>query len=84
MTKPVAGMAPNDYVEPMRDRLQTESNNLMLVGHLPYLSRLVAMLLGVRKDHTVVVCSAETSYNIKRHTFPAGIHDANRPRCPEL
>ena len=54
VTKPVAGMAPNDYVEPMRDRLQTESNNLMLVGHLPYLSRLVAMLLGVRKDHTVV------------------------------
>ena len=40
---------PNDYVEPMRDRLQMESNNLMLVGHLPYLSPLVAMLLGVRK-----------------------------------
>ena len=54
VTKPVAGMGPNDYIEPMRDRLQTESNNLMLVGHLPYLSRLVAMLLGVRKDHTVL------------------------------
>ncbi len=50
----VAGLGPNDYVEPMRDRLQTESNNVMLVGHLPYLSRLVAMLLGVRKDHTVL------------------------------
>jgi phosphohistidine phosphatase len=38
----------------MRDRLQREANNLMLVGHLPYLSRLVAMLLGVRKDRIVV------------------------------
>jgi len=53
-TKQVGGLGPNDYVEPMRDRLQTESNNLMLVGHLPYLSRLVAMLLGVHKDHTVL------------------------------
>jgi phosphohistidine phosphatase len=53
-TKQVAGMGPNDYVEPMRERLQTESNSLMLVGHLPYLSRLLALLLGVRKDHTVL------------------------------
>ncbi len=53
-TRQVAGMGPNDYVEAMRERLQTESSNLMLVGHLPYLSRLVAMLLGVRKDRIVV------------------------------
>jgi phosphohistidine phosphatase len=37
-TKQVAGIAPNDDVEPMRARLEKESNNLMLVGHLPYLS----------------------------------------------
>jgi len=24
------------------------------------------------------LCSAATSYNIRRHTFPAGIHDASR------
>jgi phosphohistidine phosphatase len=53
-TRQAAHLGPNDYVEPMRDRLQTESDNLILVGHLPYLSRLVAMLLGVCKDHTVV------------------------------
>jgi len=53
-TKRVAGMGPNDQVEPMRKRLQTEANNLMLVGHLPYLARLAAMLLGVRKDRIVV------------------------------
>ena len=30
------------------------------------------------------LCSAETSYSIRRYTFPAGTHDANRPRCPQL
>ncbi len=53
-TKRVAGMGPNDQVEPMRERLQTEVDNLMLVGHLPYLARLAAMLLGMRKDRIVV------------------------------
>jgi len=31
-----------------------------------------------------LLCSAETSYSIRQHTFPADIHDANRPRCPQL
>jgi phosphohistidine phosphatase len=53
-TLQIAGMAPNDDVEPMRERLQTESKSLMLVGHLPYLSRLVARLLGMEKDRVLV------------------------------
>jgi phosphohistidine phosphatase len=53
-TKQVAGTGPNDQVEPMRERLQAEVDNLMLVGHLPYLARLAAMLLGMRKDRIVV------------------------------
>ncbi len=48
--KQMAGMAPNDDVEPMRARLEKESKNVMLVGHLPYLSR----LLGLEADRTVV------------------------------
>src|SRR5205807_4025045 len=50
----IAGIAPNDDVEPMRARLAKESKNLMLVGHLPYLSRLVARLLGLPTDKQVV------------------------------
>ena len=50
----VSGVAPNDDIQPVRERLQTEANNLMLVGHLPYLSRLVATLLGLERDRTVV------------------------------
>lgn len=53
-TKPIAGIAPNDDVEPLRARLETESQNLMLVGHLPYLSRLVARLVGLPADRQVV------------------------------
>ncbi len=53
-TKQIAGIAPNDDVEPMRARLAKESKNLMLVGHLPYLNRLVARLLGLPADKQVV------------------------------
>jgi len=42
------------------------------------------LLLEGSEGNFEVVCSAKTSYNMRRHTFPAGIHDANRPRCPQL
>jgi phosphohistidine phosphatase len=51
-TRQVSGMAPNDEVGPMRERLQDESESLMMIGHLPYLSRLVSVLLGVQQDRT--------------------------------
>jgi phosphohistidine phosphatase len=50
----VVGISPNDDIAPMREHLHTETRNLMLVGHLPYLARLVSQLLGVEKDRTVV------------------------------
>ncbi len=53
-TRQIVGIAPNDDVEPMCARLAKESGNLMLVGHLPYLSRLVARLLGLLADWQVV------------------------------
>jgi phosphohistidine phosphatase len=53
-TTQVCGIAPNDDVQSVRERLQTEANDLMLVGHLPYLGRLVATLLGLGRDRTVV------------------------------
>ena len=53
-TKQIAGISPNDDVEPMWGRLVKESKNLRLVGHLPYLSRLVARLLGLAAEKQVV------------------------------
>ena len=53
-TRQIAGIAPNDDVEPMRARLAKESKSLILVGHMPYLSRLVARLLGLPAEKQVV------------------------------
>jgi phosphohistidine phosphatase len=53
-TKQVSGIGPNEDIQPVRERLQMEANDLMLVGHLPYLSRLVATLLGLERDQPVV------------------------------
>ena len=53
-TREIEGIAPRDSVETMVSRLETESKNLMLVGHLPYLSRLITRLLGVEGDREIV------------------------------
>ena len=52
--KQVSGMGPNDDIHPLRDRLETESRNMMLVGHLPYLSRLFSALLAIEPDHMLI------------------------------
>ncbi len=53
-TAQVSGLAPNDDVEPTRLRLNEEARNLMLVGHLPHLSRLVSRLFVLERDQTLV------------------------------
>ena len=50
----VSGLAPNDDVEPLCHELESESKNLMLVGHLPFLSLLVSRLLGVSTNKLLV------------------------------
>ena len=52
--KEIAGLAPNDDVGPMYARLHRESKLLMLVGHLPYLSRLLTRLLELEENQAVV------------------------------
>jgi phosphohistidine phosphatase len=53
-TVQVSGLAPNDDVEPTRERLNQETGILMLVGHLPHLSRLVSRLCSLPADQTLV------------------------------
>jgi phosphohistidine phosphatase len=53
-TRQVAGIGPNDPVESMLQRLKQEIEPLMIVGHLPYLSKLVSRLLGLPLDHLAV------------------------------
>ncbi len=53
-TQQVSGMAPNDDISPMRIQLGSEAENVMLVGHLPYLSRLLSSLLLVDENRPIV------------------------------
>jgi len=47
-------MAPNDDVSAMRISLHSEAEDVMLVGHLPYLSRLLSSLLLVDENRPLV------------------------------
>lgn len=40
------GLAPNDPIEPLEDELKNIEDNLMIVGHLPFLAKLASFLLG--------------------------------------
>jgi phosphohistidine phosphatase len=53
-TVQVSGLAPNDDVEVTRVRLNQETRAVMLVGHLPHLSRLVSRLFALQADRTLV------------------------------
>ena len=50
----VTGLNPNDEVQPLVESLQQETNNIMLVGHLPFLNRLAGYLLSGDPERTVV------------------------------
>lgn len=41
----VSGLNPNDDVRPIADSLRTATHDVLLVGHLPFLSRLAGLLL---------------------------------------
>jgi phosphohistidine phosphatase len=43
--KAIKGLAPNDDVNPVADLLCAEEKSLMLVGHLPFLSKLLSLLV---------------------------------------
>src|SRR5438876_6168012 len=39
------GLAPNDAVAPIKEQIEQKDQNVMLVGHLPFLGKLAALLL---------------------------------------
>ena len=43
------GLNPRDDPKPWAERLNSEEESLMIVGHLPFLERLVATLLGTEE-----------------------------------
>ena len=47
------GLSPNDDVQPVADSLSRETKSLMLVGHLPFMGRLVGCLVVGDPKQTV-------------------------------
>ena len=52
--KTMKGLAPNDAVNPVAELLCAEDKSLMLVGHLPFLSRLLSLLVISDPEHPIV------------------------------
>jgi len=48
------GLAPNDDVSTLRDEIISDKKDIMIVGHLPFLSKLTSLLLtGSEASNTV-------------------------------
>jgi len=45
LVQPVQGLNPNDDIHPWAERISKEKEDLMLVGHLPFLEKLTSFLL---------------------------------------
>jgi len=49
------GLGPNDDVAVLRDELACAEQDVMIVGHLPFLSKLASLLLGGSESANTVV-----------------------------
>jgi len=54
MAEQLAGINPNDAVEPMVERLRSWSEDVFVVGHQPFMGKLVALLVAGRSESRVV------------------------------
>ena len=48
------GLLPDDPPQWMHDRLTGETRSILIVGHMPYLPRLLAMLVGAHGESRVL------------------------------
>jgi phosphohistidine phosphatase len=48
------GLNPNDDIHPVAERLQQRTTSVMIVGHLPFLSRLTSYLLSADTEKSLV------------------------------
>lgn len=49
------GLSPLDNVRPWAERISKEANDLMIVGHLPFLEKLASLLLCGDQDARVIL-----------------------------
>ena len=62
----IPGLDPDDPLEPVLDRIEGTTNDMMLVGHLSHIERLTATLLGGDPDHPAVEFETATMVSLTR------------------
>ncbi len=79
---PRTGLAPLDPVEPIRAEMIGREEDLMLVGHLPFLGRLAGQLLGCSPENPIF--RFETGEIICLERNDAGTWQLLFAICPRL
>jgi phosphohistidine phosphatase len=74
------GLNPNDDVEPVADSLAQEDQTVMLVGHLPFLSRLVSHLITGQPDQPVVQFDAAALVILSQQKGQWSVLSATQPK----
>jgi len=59
-------LAPMDSTAPLAERLQNQSENMAVVGHMPYLGKLVARLVTGNEESAVVTSQPGTLVGLER------------------
>jgi len=60
------GLAPNDPTEPVKNLIESWDEDVMIVGHLPFMGRLVAHLVGGTPDADTVSFEPGTVVCLKK------------------
>ena len=76
-----AGLSPNDDVAPIRDEIESAAQDVMLVGHLPFVGILTSLLLTGSDAHypisfkeVTIACLEQPSENHWRVEWVIGPH----------
>lgn len=76
----VQGLAPNDDIHSIIDEVEISHNDLLLVGHLPYLGKLASQLVSGKEDADVIQFGAGTIVCLKKEDAKWNIEWAFSPQ----
>lgn len=65
-TESAAGLNPNDPVEPVAEQIRNWSQDMLLVGHMPFMGRLGGMLVCGNRDLSLVAFKPGTLACLER------------------
>ena len=63
-----AGLGPNDYVGPIRDEIESAAQDIMIVGHLPFVAVLTSVLLTGSQSNWPINFNEATTVCLKKQS----------------